>query len=78
MTQHDSSPHQQPNHWALLAALSAAAFAPFLTTTPAEAHMQGMSKTRQEAEKRALELKCKGAFAMGSLWMPWCRSQRPP
>ena len=32
--------------------------------------MKGMFKTKQEAEQRASELKCKGAFAMGSLWMP--------
>lgn len=60
----------QPNRWALLAALAAANLAPLLTTSAAEAHMQGMFKTKQEAEKRAAELKCKGAFAMGSLWMP--------
>jgi hypothetical protein len=75
MTQHDSSPFQQPNRWALLAALSAAAFAPLYATAPAEAHMQGMFKTKQEAEKRAVELKCKGAFAMGSLWMPCANEQ---
>lgn len=27
------------------------------------------------AEKRAAELKCKGVFAMGSLWMP-CANER--
>jgi hypothetical protein len=37
--------------------------------------MKGMFKTRQEAEKRAAELKCKGAFAMGSLWMPCANEQ---
>jgi hypothetical protein len=37
--------------------------------------MQGMFKTRQEAEKRAAELRCKGAFAMGSLWMPCANEQ---
>ncbi|PZV02835.1 MAG: hypothetical protein DCF24_01030 [Cyanobium sp.] len=41
----------------------------------AEAHMQGMFKTKADAEKRAAELKCKGAFAMGSLWMP-CANER--
>jgi hypothetical protein len=75
MTQHSSSPFQQPNRWALLAALAAVAFAPLLTTSAAEAHMQGMFKTKQEAEKRAVELKCKGAFSMGSLWMPCANEQ---
>jgi len=37
--------------------------------------MKGMFKTRQEAEKRAAELKCKGVFAMGSLWMPCANEQ---
>jgi hypothetical protein len=37
--------------------------------------MKGMFKTKQEAEKRAAELKCKGAFAMGSLWMPCANMQ---
>ena len=34
-----------------------------------------MFKTRQEAEERAAELKCKGTFAMGSLWMPCANEQ---
>ena len=75
MIQHSSSPFPQPNRWPLLAALAAAAFAPLLTTSAAEAHMKGMFKTRQEAEKRAAELKCKGTFAMGSLWMPCANEQ---
>jgi hypothetical protein len=37
--------------------------------------MKGMFRTKQEAEKRAAELKCKGAFAMGSLWMPCANEQ---
>lgn len=41
----------------------------------AKAHMRGMYDTRAEAEKRAAELKCKGAFAMGSMWMP-CANER--
>ncbi len=66
-----------PNQrWALLAALAAAAISPLLTTAPAEAHMKGMFKTKQEAEKRAAELKCKGTFAMGSLWMPCANEQQ--
>jgi hypothetical protein len=42
---------------------------------PALAHMRGMFATKAEAEQRAAELKCKGAFAMGSLWMP-CANER--
>jgi hypothetical protein len=75
MIPHHTSPLQQPYRWALLVALSAVAFAPLLTTAPAAAHMKGMFKTKQEAEQRAVELKCKGAFAMGSLWMPCANEQ---
>lgn len=46
-----------------------------LRELPAEAHMRGMYVTKAEAEKRATELKCKGAFAMGSMWMP-CANER--
>lgn len=42
---------------------------------PGRAHMRGMYDTKAEAEKRAAELKCKGAFAMGSMWMP-CANER--
>lgn len=42
---------------------------------PAKAHMRGMFATKAEAEKRAAELKCKGVFTMGSLWMP-CANER--
>jgi hypothetical protein len=66
----------EPPHWlALLAATAAVAFAPLLVPAPAAAHMKGMYKTRQEAEKRAAELKCKGVFAMGNMWMP-CADER--
>jgi Protein of unknown function len=75
MIPHHTSALQQPYRWALLVALSAVAFTPFLTTTPAEAHMKGMFKTKQEAEQRAAEIKCKGAFSMGSLWMPCANEQ---
>jgi len=34
-----------------------------------------MYATKSEAEKRAAELKCKGAFAMGTMWMP-CANER--
>jgi len=72
--------HSNPplcRRWALLVALAAAAFVPLLTTAPAAAHMKGMFKTKQEAEQRAAELKCNGAFAMGSLWMP-CANEVGP
>ena len=65
----------QENRWTLLAALAAVAILPVLATTPTAAHMKGMFKTKQEAEQRAAELKCKGTFAMGSLWMP-CASEQ--
>ena len=42
---------------------------------PAQAHMRGMFATKAEAEQRAAQLKCKGAFAMGSQWMP-CANER--
>ncbi|WP_341884273.1 DUF3721 domain-containing protein [Synechococcus sp. UW140] len=34
------------------------------------AHSKGMYKTRAEAEKRALELGCKGSHQNNGLWMP--------
>lgn len=42
---------------------------------PAQAHTRGLYATKQEAEKRAAELKCKGTFPMGTLWMP-CANER--
>ncbi len=75
MTPNPTSALQQPCRWTMLAALAAVAFAPLLATAPAAAHMKGMFKTRQEAEKRAAELKCKGTFAMGNLWMPCANEQ---
>jgi len=75
MNQYHANPLIHGSRWALLAALAASAFLPLLATTPAAAHMKGMFKTKQEAEQRAAELKCKGAFAMGSLWMPCANEQ---
>jgi hypothetical protein len=46
-----------------------------LSALPAAAHMKGMYDTKAEAEKRAAQLKCKGAFQMGDMWMP-CASER--
>lgn len=37
---------------------------------PAHAQTDDMFPTRAAAEKRARELNCTGAFAMGSEWMP--------
>jgi hypothetical protein len=39
------------------------------------AHSQGMFATKEQAEKRAAELKCQGVFVMESLWMP-CANER--
>ena len=75
MTQSSTRLLQHSHQPALLAAIAAVLFAPLLTTAPASAHMKGMFRTKQEAEKRAAELKCKGAFAMGSLWMPCANEQ---
>jgi hypothetical protein len=76
MIPHPTSPLQQPCRWALLAALAATTFSPHFITPPAAAHMKGMFKTKQEAEQRAAELKCKSTFAMGSLWMPCANEQQ--
>ncbi len=46
-----------------------------LLASSAHAHMRGMFATKVEAEKRAAELKCKGTFAMGTMWMP-CANER--
>jgi hypothetical protein len=58
--------------WAL--PLLLALFTPWLATA-GWAHMRGMYATKAQAEKRAAELKCKGTFPMGSLWMP-CANER--
>lgn len=70
MTQHPNRSRQVPLWLILPAALASVILGPLLAASPAAAHMKGMFKTRQQAEQRAAELKCKGAFAMGSLWMP--------
>ncbi|MCP9828998.1 DUF3721 domain-containing protein [Synechococcus sp. Lug-A] len=76
MNQHHAIPLLKGSRWALLAALAATTFSPLFITPPAAAHMKGMFKTKQEAEQRAAELKCKGTFAMGSLWMPCANEQQ--
>lgn len=45
-----------------------AVLVPCLKTAHAQAN--DMFPTRAAAEKRTKELKCSGAFAMGSEWMP--------
>jgi Protein of unknown function len=46
---------------------------PVLGLAAAHAQTNDMFATRAAAEKRAKELRCSGAFAMGSEWMP-CKS----
>lgn len=75
MNQRSTSRLRPYQRWALLAVLAAAAITPLLSMTPAAAHSKGMFKTRQEAEKRAAELKCEGVFAMGTRWMPCANEQ---
>jgi hypothetical protein len=41
-----------------------------LTPTVARAQVNDMFPSKASAEKRAKELKCSGAFAMGKKWMP--------
>jgi hypothetical protein len=57
-----------------LVTIGALATTPLLASS-AHAHMRGMYATKAEAEKRATELKCKGTFAMGTMWMP-CANER--
>lgn len=64
-----------PSRLALMAALLATPSLTLLDGTPASAHAKGMFRTRQEAEQRAAELRCKGAFRMGSMWMPCANEQ---
>jgi hypothetical protein len=78
MTQHLSPAKSQPRALAelvLLALMTGLASAPWLDPTPASAHSKGMYKTRQEAERRAAQLNCKGVFAMGDAWMPCANEQ---
>jgi hypothetical protein len=54
-----------------LRALSVAALVVAAGSAWAQAHTSSdMFATRAAAEKRALQLKCSGAFAMGDHWMP--------
>lgn len=75
VNQTQSSTHRPFLRWTKLAAIAASATSLLLSIPPAGAHMKGMFKTRQEAEKRAAELKCKGVFAMGDMWMPCANEQ---
>ena len=45
-------------------------YSPGALINPARAQQGDMFPTKAAAEKRAMELKCSGAFAMGSEWMP--------
>jgi len=73
--------HLKCSHWLnnrrlrqwLFFAVSLAALAP--VAAPVHAHSQGMFATKEQAEKRAAELKCQGVFVMESLWMP-CANER--
>lgn len=55
-----------------LCALGLIAPLAFVTSglNPVHAQANDMFPTRAAAQKRAKELKCSGAFAMGSEWMP--------
>lgn len=44
-----------------------------IVVPPVHAQAYDMFPTKAAAEKRARELKCSGAFAMGNDWMP-CKS----
>jgi hypothetical protein len=44
-----------------------------LGSDAAHAQANDMFPTKADAEKRAKQLKCSGAFAMGSEWMPCTR-----
>lgn len=55
--------------------LSAAAADLWINPAPAAAHSKGMYATRKEAERRAVQLKCKGVFTMGGAWMPCANEQ---
>jgi len=67
------SPHH--SRWALAGAIVALLIGGSWCVAPAQAHMRGMFATKAEAEKRAAELRCKGVFAMGAMWMP-CANER--
>ena len=59
--------------WSVL--MTAMLVASPLLPVPSHAHMRGMYATKAEAEHRAAQLNCKGAFAMGEMWMP-CANER--
>ncbi|CAK6696821.1 hypothetical protein ICNINCKA_02105 [Synechococcus sp. CBW1107] len=59
--------HHSVNRSALALLLSAGVC---LGTSAARAQANDMFPSQAAAEKRAKELKCSGAFAMGKEWMP--------
>ena len=63
------------NRFLFASVLLLSTFSAAFYSSPASAHMKGMYETKAEAEKRAAQLKCKGAFQMGDMWMP-CASER--
>lgn len=67
--------HDRKRVWQWNPAAAALIALVVLLVQPAQAHMRGLYATKAEAEKRAAELKCTGAFAMGALWMP-CANER--
>ncbi|MCP9801781.1 DUF3721 domain-containing protein [Synechococcus sp. RedBA-s] len=78
MTQHLSPAKPQPRAITGLiglALMTGSIAAPWLDPAVAGAHSKGMYKTRQEAERRAAQLKCKRVFAMGDAWMPRANEQ---
>ena len=67
------SHYQNFVHPIVLALLLSAGFA--LAPGAARAQANDMFPSKAAAEQRAKELKCKGAFAMGNLWMPCANEQ---
>jgi hypothetical protein len=55
---------------ALRATLAASLLISHGSTVPVRAQANDMFPTKAAAERRAKELKCTGAFAMGKEWMP--------
>jgi len=64
-----------PLRGAWLGAIFGVLITGFWVPAPGYSHMFGMFATKAEAERRAAELKCKGVFAMGKMWMP-CANER--
>lgn len=63
-------PTPMPLTSSLQAALAAVLLIGAGSIAPVQAQANDMFPTRAAAERRAKELHCKGAFAMGKEWMP--------